>query len=85
MKEDIKMDKEQVSFEQAMEQLDSIVQKLEHGNVSLDEALELFEKGVKLISFCQEKITFAEQKVSILVQNNKEIFLEPLDNKEVKE
>lgn len=85
MKEQTNPDNVQLSFEQAMEQLDTIVQKLESGNAGLDESLELFEKGVKLIGICQKKISLAEQKVSMLVQDNKGVFLEPFENKEVKE
>ncbi|MGI6330249.1 MAG: exodeoxyribonuclease VII small subunit [Zhaonellaceae bacterium] len=75
----------QISFEEAINKLEGIVQSLETGNISLDESLRLFQEGVQLIDFCQKKLTMAEQKVSVLVQKNEEIFLEPFTNEDYKE
>lgn len=83
MNEQFGLEKGQVSFEQAIEQLENIVQMLENGNISLDESLQLFEKGINLIGYCQKKIAMAEQKISVLVQKNEEIFLEPFSNEEL--
>ncbi|HHU33257.1 MAG TPA: exodeoxyribonuclease VII small subunit [Clostridia bacterium] len=74
-----------MSFEEAINKLEGIVQSLETGNISLDESLRLFQEGVQLIDFCQKKLTMAEQKVSVLVQKNEEIFLEPFTNEDYKE
>ena len=57
-----------MSFEEAFSQLEDIVKKLEGGGLSLDESLETFEKAVKLVKLCNEKIEKAEAKVKILVE-----------------
>jgi len=75
----------QISFEEAINKLEGIVQSLETGNISLDESLRLFQEGVQLIDFCQKKLAAAEQKVSVLIQKNKEIFLEPFINEDFRE
>ena len=55
------------SFEKSIEELEKIVDKLEQGDVSLEESLTLFEKGVKLSKSCQKILDEAEKKVSVLV------------------
>ena len=57
-------------FEEAMERLEDIVQSLESSDLSLEDSLEIFEKGVKLISFCSKKLEEAEQKVTLLVKES---------------
>ena len=57
-------------FEESIKELETIVEKLEKGNVSLDEALKLFESGIKLSKSCQKMLDNAEKKVSILMQND---------------
>ena len=52
-----------LNFEQAMERLSIIVEKLESGEESLESAMELFEEGVKLSSQCYETLERAQQKV----------------------
>ena len=54
------------SFESAMEQLETLVSKMESGDLSLDESLEAFEKGVHLTRFCQDQLQKAELKVQEL-------------------
>ena len=58
------------SFEETMEQLESIVQELETGDLSLEIALKKFEEGVKLSKLCSRKLDETEKKVSILIQNS---------------
>ena len=57
------MEQEKLTFEQAMNTLDEIVKKLEKGDASLEESLELFEKGTMLIKDCTKLLDAAEQKV----------------------
>ena len=59
-------DKSIINFEQALTELDTIVNKLETGNLSLEQALHNFELGVKLTKQCQTTLDQAEQKVKIL-------------------
>ena len=60
------MEKE-MNFEQAIAELENIVRTLEDGNTPLDRALELYEKGISLVRFCNEKLDGAEQKINMLV------------------
>jgi exodeoxyribonuclease VII small subunit len=60
-----------MSFEKALTDLESIVQKLEKGGLSLNESLALFEKGVKLAKFLREELGKAEKKVEVLLKNEK--------------
>ena len=55
-------------FEAAMKRLEEIVQRLESSDLSLEDSLQIFEEGVKLISFCSKKLEEAEQKVTMLVK-----------------
>lgn len=55
------------SFEQAMERLEEIVKRLERGECELDESLKLFEEGARLAGVCNEMLDRAEQKVSLLL------------------
>ena len=54
------------SFESAMEQLETLVSRMESGDLSLDESLKAFEKGVHLTRFCQNQLQKAELKVQEL-------------------
>ncbi len=57
------------TFEEAITQLGDIVRKLDTGSTSLDEAMELFEQGIKLTKECNKMLDEAEQKVNILIKN----------------
>lgn len=56
-------------FEEALQELETIVQRLEDGNLSLDESLALFEEGIKLSRLCSQRLDEAEKKVEILLKN----------------
>ena len=58
------------SFEEQLDALQTIVEQLEKGDLSLDSSLSQFEKGVTLTKGCQKLLDQAQQKVSILTQNN---------------
>lgn len=55
------------NFESSLQELEDIVEKLEMGNISLDESVKLFEKGMKLSKSCQTMLENAEKKVSVLL------------------
>lgn len=57
------------TFEQSIKELEEIASKLEAGDVTLDESLELFEQGIKLSKSCQKMLDTAEKKVSVLMAN----------------
>ena len=60
---------EEIKFEKALEQLEKIVDALEGGNISLDEALKKYEEGVRLSRACQKKLQEAEKKIEILTRS----------------
>jgi len=60
------------SFEQSLAELETIVQSLEQGELSLDESMRLFERGLSLSKLSQEKLQQAEQKVKILLDDNQQ-------------
>lgn len=57
-----------IDFEKALADLESIVDKLEQGDLPLDESLKAFERGVELTRHCQVALKQAEQKVEILLR-----------------
>jgi exodeoxyribonuclease VII small subunit len=59
---------EQPSFEQALQELESIVERLERGQTSLDEALQLWERGEALHRICVERLDAAQGKVEELAR-----------------
>lgn len=56
----------QVSFEEALAQLENIVQRLEAGDLPLEESLKLYEEGVRLSRACGERLEAAERRIEIL-------------------
>ena len=61
---------EATNFEDNLQQLESLVERLEKGDMDLDESLKAFETGVKLTRNCQSILSKAEQKVKILLNSN---------------
>jgi exodeoxyribonuclease VII small subunit len=69
-------------FEQAMEELEKIVERLESGELSLDDSLAAFEDGVKLVKFCNQKLTEVEKKIELLVKDRDgKLQLRPFDDR----
>ena len=60
----------QPDFEQSLEALEKIVEEMEKGEMSLEDALKSFEDGIKLTSACQQSLKEAEQKVEILMKKS---------------
>ena len=56
-------------FEDALNKLEKIVSKLEEGDIPLEESLRLFEEGIRLSRFCNQKLDEAEKKVEILLKD----------------
>ena len=63
-------------FEEALGKLEEIVSKLEKGDIPLEESLKLFEEGIRLSRFCNQKLDEAEKRVEILLKD-KEGILKP--------
>ena len=57
------------TFEENLEELEKIASELERQDISLEKALDDFEKGIKLSKICNQKLEKAEQKINILVQS----------------
>ena len=57
------------TFEESMKRLEDIVQRLESGEMSLEDSLQVFEEGMQLVAFCSRKLDEAEKKVSLLVRD----------------
>ena len=57
-------------FEQSLKELESLVEKMEQGDLSLEDSLSHFERGVQMSRACQTALKEAEQKVEILMQKN---------------
>lgn len=66
-------------FEKALGELESLVEKMEQGDLTLEESLRQFERGVALTRACQKALAEAEQKVQILLQNTGGATLRPFD------
>ncbi|HFD79362.1 MAG TPA: exodeoxyribonuclease VII small subunit [Gammaproteobacteria bacterium] len=67
-------------FETALSELEALVEKMEQGDTSLDEALKQFERGIQLTRSCQQSLQEAEQKVQVLLEKDGQPSLEPLDS-----
>jgi exodeoxyribonuclease VII small subunit len=63
----LRMPKEK--FEDAINKLEKIVSRLEEGDIPLEESLKLFEEGIRLSRFCNQKLDEAEKKVEILLKD----------------
>lgn len=70
---------QQPSFEEGLQELETIVEQLEHGELPLEKSLELFEKGVKLSDTCRKQLQEAESKVEILLKKEGRIEAEPFN------
>ena len=66
------MSKEKQSFEEMMQELENIVQKLDNETVSLEESLDLYQRGMKLSTACDTTLKDAEKKVNKLMQEKAE-------------
>ena len=67
-------------FETALAELEALVEKMEQGDLSLDESLKQFERGVQLTRSCQQALKEAEQKVQILLEKDGQASLETFDS-----
>jgi exodeoxyribonuclease VII small subunit len=68
---------DQLSFEEAMEKLETIVTKLENGDVPLETAIELFQEGMRLSQLCGSKLELVERKIELLVETEQGVQRKP--------
>ncbi|MCI6994076.1 exodeoxyribonuclease VII small subunit [uncultured Methanobrevibacter sp.] len=64
---------ENLSFEESLEKLEEIVNKLENGDVPLDDAIDEFSNAMKLVKLCNDKLTAAEESIAKIVKENGEV------------
>jgi len=71
------------TFAEAMIELEEIVRRLEQGDVPLEEAIDLYKKGMELSKFCHEKLQHAEEQlISIVNENGEKKPFEPTNGEE---
>ena len=68
-----------MNFGETLRQLDETLEGLENGDISLDEALDLFERGVNLVREAGKFLNEAEQKITLLTQDGEETEFRPKD------
>jgi len=72
--------KEKKKFEEAVGELERVVEQLESGELSLEDSLAAFEKGVRLVKLCNQKLTEVERKIELLVKDKDgKLQLKPLE------
>jgi exodeoxyribonuclease VII small subunit len=64
----MKMNSEGITFEQAMAELEGIVKRLEKGELTLDESIGFFKRGVELTKYCNKKLDEAERSITMLIE-----------------
>lgn len=81
-----KKDQGKKKFEEALEDLERVVERLESGELSLDDSLAAFEEGVRLVKYCNQKLTEVERKIELLVKDKEgKLQLKPLADVEDEE
>jgi len=71
--------KASIDFEQSLADLQALVERLENGELSLEDSLTAFEQGISLTRDCQSALVQAEQKVQVLLERDGELAAEPFD------
>lgn len=71
--------KSSLDFEKALQELTSLVERLEQGDLPLEESLQQFERGIALTRACQAALKDAEQKVEMLATHDGQEMIEPLE------
>ena len=70
-------------FEDALKRLEGVVERLEEGEIPLEEALRLFEEGVKLSRLCHQKLDEAEKRIELLTRDGEgNVLARPFDREE---
>ena len=78
-------DPKEPDFEQALGELEKLVERLERGDLPLDEALKTFERGVALTRHCQSALKAAQQKVETLLKKSGRAELQPFTGTEAED
>jgi exodeoxyribonuclease VII small subunit len=70
---------DKIDFEGALRELEELVERMEQGDLSLEQSLKDFERGVALTRTCQQALAQAEQKVQILMRKEEDAELTPFE------
>ncbi|RCX23155.1 exodeoxyribonuclease VII small subunit [Fontibacillus phaseoli] len=73
-------EQQSLNFEEAMNQLEVIVSQLERGDVPLEQAIDLFQKGMQLSQLCSQKLSQVERKIEMIVEADGEIGKKPFSS-----
>ena len=73
------MAKKKMNFEKSLSELETLVEEMEQGDLSLEDSLKHFEKGIGLTTECQQALQSAELKVQELVEKNGKILEKDFD------
>jgi len=65
----VKTETQELKFDEAIADLEQVVEQLESGDLSLEDSLAAFEKGVGLVRYCNQKLSEVEKKVELLVKD----------------
>ena len=68
--------KKEMSFEEALQDLEGIVKELDQGELKLEESLDKFSQGVALTNFCMQKISSAEEQIDKILQQEQGVWKE---------
>jgi exodeoxyribonuclease VII small subunit len=76
----------EIKFEDALRKLEKIVEELEGGDLTLDEALKKYQDGIELSRICNQRLENAKKKIDVLVKNKKgEFELKAVSDTDIKE
>jgi exodeoxyribonuclease VII small subunit len=77
--------KQYKDYESAMERLEEITQLLESGDTPLEQAIDLYTEGLKIVKFCNMKLTEAEKKIKVITEKNGLVVETDLDSEDGRE
>ncbi len=67
-------------FETALARLEEITDKLESGEINLEDSIDLYTEGMEVAAFCGKKLSEAEKKITVIREKNRELVEVPLDD-----
>lgn len=68
-----------LSFEEALQRLEEVVEQLENGDIPLEQSIELYQEGVLLARHCDQKLKQVQQKIEILIEKDGKNVLQPFE------
>lgn len=75
---------EQLSFEEALRRLEEILRKLDQRDLTLDQALSLYEEGIRLVHLCESRLKDARLKVEVILKEKEGFIIEDLESSKQK-